>query len=144
MRQWSLDGTTASVWKWSLGGFTGYWMCLKITLDCKKKTSTSSNRRERPLIRKTGRGTTERERERHEDRKREKEGGRMQCFLKKEDRCRKCCNSRRKVLPSELTKNIDQFILYVHQNEEHFTHILCISHKMYLRRTTCTKTLPQM
>ena len=32
------------------------------TLDCKKKkTSTSPNRRERPLIRKTGWGTTERE-----------------------------------------------------------------------------------
>ena len=31
------------------------------TLDCKKKTSTSPNRRERPLIRKTGWGTTEKD-----------------------------------------------------------------------------------
>ena len=51
------------------------------TLDCKKKTSTSPNRRERSLIRKTGWGTTERE-ERQVDRKREKG---MQCFMKKED-----------------------------------------------------------
>ena len=36
-------------------------------MDCKKKTSTSPNRRERPLIRKTGWGTTERERERETD-----------------------------------------------------------------------------
>ena len=52
-------------------------MCLIARkLDCKKKTSTSSNRRERPLIRKTGWGITERERERerHMDRKRENEG----------------------------------------------------------------------
>ena len=73
----------------------GHWMglldseCVKLqrTLDCKKKTSTSPNRRERPLIRKTGWGITERERERERrtDKKREKEGWRMQCFLKKED-----------------------------------------------------------
>ena len=50
-------------------------MCpTEITLDCKKKTSTSPNRSERPLIRKTGWGTTERE-EKQMDRKREKEGG---------------------------------------------------------------------
>ena len=55
------------------------------TLDCKKKTSTSPNRRERPLIRKTGWGTTERERQM--DRKREKGEGRMQCFMKKDDKC---------------------------------------------------------
>ena len=36
-------------------------MCLQITVDCKKKTSTSPNRRERPLVRKTGWVTTERE-----------------------------------------------------------------------------------
>ena len=36
---------------------------LQRTLDCKKKTSTSPNRMERPLIRKTGWGTTERERD---------------------------------------------------------------------------------
>ena len=49
------------------------------TLDCKKKTSTTPNRRERPLIRKTGRGATERETDG------QKEKGRMQCFMKKED-----------------------------------------------------------
>ena len=43
------------------------------------------DRRERPLIRKTGCGTTERE-ERQMGRKREKEGRRMQCFMKKEDK----------------------------------------------------------
>ena len=42
------------------------------------------NRRERPLIKKTGWGTTERERQM--DRKRGKEGGGMQCFMKKEDK----------------------------------------------------------
>ena len=36
----------------------------KKTLDCKKKTSTSPNSRERPLIRKTGWGTTESARKR--------------------------------------------------------------------------------
>ena len=46
----------------------------------------SANRKERPLIRETGWGTTERERERQMDRKREKGGGRMQCFMKKEDK----------------------------------------------------------
>ena len=58
---------------------------LQSTLDCKKKTSTSPNRREIPLIRNTGWGTTEKE-ERQMGRKREKEVGRMQCFLKKEDK----------------------------------------------------------
>ena len=44
------------------------------------KTSTSPNRREMPLIRETGWGTTERE-DGQSDRKRETEGGRMQCFM---------------------------------------------------------------
>ena len=48
----------------------------------KKKTSTSPNRRERPLIRKTGGGTTESERETYGQK--EKENG-MQCYMKKED-----------------------------------------------------------
>ena len=39
----------------------------------------------RPLIRKTGWGTTGRERDSQMDRKREKGGGRMQCFMQKED-----------------------------------------------------------
>ena len=64
----------------------GHWMDsldseLKRTLVCKTKTSTSLNRREIQLIRKTGWGTIERER--HMDRKRK--GWRMQCFMKKED-----------------------------------------------------------
>ena len=42
-----------------------------------------SKPQERPLIRKTGWGTTERKRERHMDRKREKRV--MQCYMKKED-----------------------------------------------------------
>ena len=66
-------------------------MCLQGTLDWKKKTSTSPNRRERPLyIYENGMGylrkrerERERERERHMDRKREKRG--MQCYMKKED-----------------------------------------------------------
>ena len=49
-------------------------MCLtEKTLDCKKKTSTSPNRRERPLIRKTGWGTTERETDGQQERERGKE-----------------------------------------------------------------------
>ena len=55
---------------------------LQRTLDCKKKTSTSSTRRDKPLIRKMGWSTTERE-ERQMDRNKEKEGGRMQCFFEK-------------------------------------------------------------
>ena len=58
---------------------------LKSTLDCKKKTSTSPNRRERSLISQTGWGITERK-ERQMVRKREKEGVRMQCFMKKKDK----------------------------------------------------------
>ena len=63
----------------------------KKTLDCKKKTSTSPNSRERPLIIKTGWSTTEREREREKER----EGGREDAvFYEKEGykpvRCRKC------------------------------------------------------
>ena len=57
------------------------------TLVCKTKTSTSLNRREIQLIRKTGWGTTERERDRWTEREREdavlyEKGG---C---KPDRCR--------------------------------------------------------
>ena len=59
-------------------------MCLTAkNFDCKKKTSTSSNRRERPLIRKTGWGTTERERETYGQKEREKGG--VQYYMKKED-----------------------------------------------------------
>ena len=42
------------------------------TLDCKKKTSTSPTRRERPLIRKTGWRTPERERETDREEARER------------------------------------------------------------------------
>ena len=64
----------------------------------------------------------------------------MQCFMKKEAkslRCRKCCNYRRKVLPSELTSTIEQFIVYVHRNEAYFTYI-----PMNSRLTTFTKNPP--
>ena len=44
------------------------------TLDCKKKTSTYPSRRERPLIRKTGWDTTEREESRTAI-ERKREGG---------------------------------------------------------------------
>ena len=61
------------------------------------------------------------------DRKREKEGGRMHYFMKKEDRSllevenvettgERCCH---------LTDTIEQFIVYVHRNEAHFTYV-CI------------------
>ena len=96
---------------------------LQRTLDCTKKTSTYPNRRERHLIRKT----TERERERQMDRKREKEGGRMECFMKKEDKSlievENVVKYRRKVLPSELTNTIEQFMVYVHRNEAYFIYI---------------------
>ena len=42
------------------------------TLDCKKKTSTSPNRREKPPVRKTGK---RRETEGQKEREREREGG---------------------------------------------------------------------
>ena len=60
--------------------------CVKLqrTLAGKKKTSTSPTCREIPLIKKTGWGTIERE----TDGQKEKEGGRMQCFMKKKDRSR--------------------------------------------------------
>ena len=53
------------------------------------------------------------------DRKREKEGGRMQCFMKKEDKNLIDVENvetmyRRNVLPSELTNTIEQFIVCVH------------------------------
>ena len=51
------------------------------TLDCKKKTSTSPNRGERPLIRKMGWPRVP-----QKERERETEEGRMQCFMKKEDK----------------------------------------------------------
>ena len=47
----------------------------------------------------------------------------------------------RKVLPSELTNTIEQFIVYVHRNEAHFHLHLCIM-PMYLRITTFTKKPP--
>ena len=50
-------------------------MCLIANkFGLQEETPISPNRRERPLIRKTGWGTTERERERHMDRKRENRG----------------------------------------------------------------------
>ena len=59
----------------------------ELNLDCKKKTPTSANRWERPLIRKTGSdGVPQKERERQMDRNIEKERGGMQCFMKKEDK----------------------------------------------------------
>ena len=51
----------------------------ELWIDCKKKTSTSPNHKERPLNRKTGCGTTERERER--DRWTERERKR-ECVMK--------------------------------------------------------------
>ena len=64
-------------------------------MACKKKTSTSPNRKERPLIRKTGWGTTERKRERDRWTGREREKRREDAVLyekggKTPDRCRKC------------------------------------------------------
>ena len=64
-------------------------------------------------------------RERRET-EREQEGGRMQCFMKKDEKNLidvQNVETRRKVLPSELTNTIEQFIVYVHRNEAHFTYI---------------------
>ena len=68
------------------------------------------------------------------DRKREKEGVMVQCFMKKEDKSLIDVENvettyMRKVLSSELTNTIEQFIVYVHRNEAHFTYILCISYQ---------------
>ena len=70
----------------------------------------------------------------------------MQCFMKKEDKSllevenvettdERFCH---------LTDTIEQFIVYVHRNEAHFTYICVHGLPMYLRLTTFTKTLPQM
>ena len=68
-----------------------------------------------------------REIERQMDRKREKEGGKMQCFVQKDGKSLidmlKLEYYRRKVLPSKLTNTIEQFIVYVHRNEALFTYI---------------------
>ena len=77
-----------------MGSLDSECVYLQITLDCKKKTSTYPNRQERPLIRKTGWGATER-----------------------------CWNYRRKVLPSELTNTYHWTVAYVHRNETHFTYM---------------------
>ncbi len=114
-------------------------------MDCKKKTSP--NRRERPLIRKTGWGTTERERERerHMGGKREKRG--VQCYMKKEDnslidvengettgeRCRHL--SGRTPLNSSLCTVIGMKLI-----SPTFMYII----PMYQRLTTFTKNLPHM
>ena len=57
--------------------------CVKRQRTCglQEETSTSPNRRERPLIRKIGWGTTERDRDRWTERERKRE-----CFMKKEDK----------------------------------------------------------
>ena len=66
-----------------------------------------------------------RKRERWTERERKREGGCSALWKMriKDDRCRKCWNYRRKVLPSELTNTIEQFIVYVHRNEADFTNI---------------------
>ena len=57
----------------------------QITLDCKKTISASPNRRERPLLSKTGWGTTERKRETYGQK--EREIGREEAVLyEKEDK----------------------------------------------------------
>ena len=58
MQQWSLDGSTVSVWKWSLDG-----ECVQRqgTLDYKKTSTSPTRQKERPLIKKMGWGTAERE-----------------------------------------------------------------------------------
>ena len=60
---------------------------LQTTLDCKKKTSTSPNRRERPLIRKTGWVSQKERRDRETGGQKQREmGGRVQCFMKQEEK----------------------------------------------------------
>ena len=60
---------------------------LQTTLDCKKKTSTSPNSRERPLIRKTGWGTYHRKRERgREDAVFYEKGGKKPDYVENVDR----------------------------------------------------------
>ena len=137
--------TTASVWKWSLeGSLDSECVYLLRTFDCKKKTSTSPNRRERLLFRKTRWGTTERES--HTDE--QKEGGRMQCFMKKEDESlvdvetvettgERCCH-----LSWRTPLNGSLYIVRSSEWSASSTFMYIIP--MYLRLTAFTKTLLQM
>ena len=62
-------------------------MCLTAeNFGLQEKTSTSSTRMDKPQIKKTGWGTTDREKDRWTKRMRKREGGRMQGFVKQEDR----------------------------------------------------------
>ena len=61
------------------------------------------------------------------DRKREKEGGRRQCFMKKEDTS--LIDVENVETTGELTNTIEQFIVYVHRNEAHFTYIYVSSYQ---------------
>ena len=74
------------------------------------------------------------------DRNREKEGARMQCFMKNED---KSLIDVEKVLPSELTNTIAQFIVYIHRNEEHFTYV-SLHHSNVFEADNIYKNPPQM
>ena len=81
------------------------------------------------------------------DRKGEKDGGRMQCFMKKEDTslidveniettCESCCHLSRR---TQLNSSLCTFI-----GMEHISPTFVYIIPMYLRLTTFTKALPQM
>ena len=120
------------------------------TLDCKKKASTSPNRRERPLIRKTGWGTTEsRKRERHNGQK-EREKGEDAVFYEKEDKSlidvenvettgEKCCHL------SWLTNTYHWTVQCVRSSEAHFTYINYVYHSnVFEADNIYKKNSPQM
>ena len=117
---------------------------LQRTLDCKKKTSTCPNRREIPLIRRTGWSTTERE-ERQRDRDRGKRMGGGMLYDKggyTPDRCRTCLNYRRKVLPPELTNTILNSSLCRFIGMKHISPTCIYIIPIYLKMTAFTKKPP--
>ena len=104
-------------------------------------TIVSPNRNERPLIRETGWGTTEREeRQRNSKRDRKREGGYMQCFMKKEDKC--LIHEDNVETTGERGCRLSWRTPYVHRNEAHFTYIY-VYHTNVFEADSIYKNPPQ-
>ena len=73
----------------------------------------------------------------------------MQCFVEKEDKSLIDVENvetagETKVLPSELTNTIEQFIVYVDRNESHYTYIYVYHTNVFEADNIYTQKLPQM